>query len=54
MRNKDLAAVLGIHPNSVYRLRRMDRMPQLDEKRLEGICRALGCSPGDLLVLEDD
>ncbi|MBF2034287.1 MAG: helix-turn-helix transcriptional regulator [Leptolyngbyaceae cyanobacterium T60_A2020_046] len=49
IRNKDLAEALGITENSVYRLRRADEMPRLTPQRLEGICAALNCQPGDLL-----
>ncbi len=53
-RNKDLAKVLGITENSVYRLRKVDDMPRLTPERLNGICKALNCQPGDLLVYEPD
>lgn len=49
MRNKDLAEILGITENSVYRLRKADEMPRLSPERLEGLCEALACQPGDLL-----
>jgi putative transcriptional regulator len=49
IRNKDLAEALGITENSVYRLRRIDEMPRLSPERLNGICTALACQPGELL-----
>ncbi|MBE9078534.1 helix-turn-helix domain-containing protein [Romeria aff. gracilis LEGE 07310] len=49
IRNKDLAAALEITENSVYRLRKATEMPRLTPQRLEGICIALGCQPGELL-----
>jgi putative transcriptional regulator len=49
LRNKDLAAKLNITANSVYRLRKTDEMPRLTPQRLEGICAALNCQPGELL-----
>lgn len=49
MRNKDLAEALDITENSVYRLRKADDMPRLTPQRLEGICAALHCQPGELL-----
>ncbi len=49
VRNKDLAEVLGITENSVYRLRKVDEMPRLTPERLNGICKALDCQPGELL-----
>jgi len=54
VRNKDLAEALGITENSVYRLRKVDQMPRLTPERLNGICKALNCQPGDLLVYEPD
>lgn len=49
IRNKDLADALDITENSVYRLRKTDEMPRLTPERLNGICAALKCQPGDLL-----
>lgn len=56
VRNKDLAEALGITENSVYRLRKVDEMPRLAPERLNGICKALNCQPGELLeyVPNDD
>lgn len=56
IRNKDLAFALGITENSVYRLRRIDEMPRLAPERLNGICAALECQPGELMewVSDDD
>lgn len=52
--SRDLAAALGVHENSVYRLRKQDRMPRLEHDTLEGICKFLECAPGDLLVIVPD
>lgn len=49
IRNKDLAEALGITENSIYRLRRIDEMPRLSPERLNGLCEALSCQPGELL-----
>jgi len=49
VRNKDLAEAIGITENSVYRLRKTDRMPRLTPDRLNSICTYLECQPGDLL-----
>jgi putative transcriptional regulator len=49
VRNKDLAEILDITENSVYRLRKAEEMPRLTPQRLNGICAALGCQPGELL-----
>ncbi|MBP5971630.1 MAG: helix-turn-helix transcriptional regulator [Brasilonema angustatum HA4187-MV1] len=54
VRNKDLAEALGITENSVYRLRKVDEMPRLIPERLNGICKALNCQPGELLEYEPD
>ena len=49
VRNKELAKAIGVTENSVYRLRRTDRMPRLTPERLNSICTYLQCQPGDLL-----
>jgi putative transcriptional regulator len=54
IKNKDLAVALGVTANSVYRLRKEDRMPRLDHERLNGLCKALQCTPSDLLVFFED
>lgn len=54
VRNKDLAEALDITENSVYRLRKVDEMPRLAPERLNGICAALNCQPGDLLEWVSD
>ena len=52
--SRELAEFLGIHENSVYRLRKEDKMPRLNHDTLEGICKFLECQPGDLLELVPD
>ena len=52
--SRALAESLGIHENSVYRLRKEDKMPRLNHDTLNGICNFLGCQPGDLLSFEED
>ncbi len=54
VKNKDLAQILCITENSVYRLRKVDEMPRLTPERLNGICQALNCQPGELLEYEPD
>jgi putative transcriptional regulator len=51
-----LAEFIGIHENSVYRLRKEDKMPRLNHDTLDKICEFLNCQPGDLLerVPSDD
>lgn len=52
--SRDMAHSIGIHENSVYRLRKEDKMPRLNHDTLDGICKALECQPGDLLVYEEE
>lgn len=47
--NRALSQAIGIHENSVSRLRLSDKMPRISEERLDAICKALDCQPGDLL-----
>lgn len=47
--SRELAEAIGIHENSVYRLRKEDTMPRLSHDTLNGICVFLECQPGDLL-----
>ncbi|MDZ8137097.1 MAG: helix-turn-helix domain-containing protein [Nostoc sp. DedQUE04] len=54
VKNKDLAKILGITENSIYRLRKVDEMPRLAPERLNGICKALNCQPGELLEYVSD
>jgi putative transcriptional regulator len=49
IQNRRLAELIGVHENSIYRLRAVDRMPRLTEVTLEGLCLHLQCQPGDLL-----
>lgn len=49
-----LAENLGVHPNTISRLRRAEIMPQLDSDRLGSLCRLLKCKPCDLLELASD
>jgi putative transcriptional regulator len=48
---KDLAIAAGLSQTAVSRLRRSKEMPAiLKRSTLEGLCAALQCSPGDLLI----
>lgn len=47
--SRELADFIGIHENSVYRLRKEDKMPRLNHDTLDKICEFLECQPGDLL-----
>ncbi|WP_236619170.1 helix-turn-helix transcriptional regulator [Acaryochloris sp. CCMEE 5410] len=45
---------MGVHENSVYRLRKSQVMPRLTHETLDKICEFLDCSPGDLLIREKE
>jgi putative transcriptional regulator len=51
--NKELAVMIGKHPNSVSRLKLHRRLPRINESLLESLCKALKCQPGDLIVYEE-
>lgn len=52
--SRDLAQFMGVHENSVYRLRKSQVMPRLTHETLDKICEFLDCSPGDLLIREKE
>jgi putative transcriptional regulator len=47
--NRELSKLIGIHENSVSRLKAAETMPRLDGVQLNTLCVALECSPSDLL-----
>lgn len=49
MTNRRLAEILGIHETNVSNMKRRDTMPRIDGDTLEALCRALNCTPHDLL-----
>lgn len=49
MSGKGLAEILKTHPNTVYRMRKVERMPSIDGETLDKICEALDCTPNDLI-----
>jgi putative transcriptional regulator len=51
--NKELARLIGMHPNSISRLRVRRRLSRIDEDTLDALCKALKCQPGDLMVYEE-
>ncbi len=50
---KDLAAAIGITEQNLSLLRN-GKIKGVRFTTLEGICRELGCQPGDLLIYEPD
>lgn len=50
---KDLAAAIGITEQNLSLLRN-GKIKGVRFTTLEGICRELGCQPGDLLTYEPD
>jgi putative transcriptional regulator len=52
--NKELAALIGMHPTSFSRLKTRRRLTRIDEATLSALCKALNCQPGDLMVYEED
>jgi putative transcriptional regulator len=47
--NRELAELIGNHETSISRLKNQDTMPRIDGETLESLCRALQCTPNDLL-----
>ncbi|MEG4458199.1 helix-turn-helix transcriptional regulator [Microcoleus sp. N9_A1] len=52
--NKELAALIGMHPTSVSKIKTRRRLTRIDEATLSALCRALNCQPGDLMAYEED
>ena len=46
---KQLAEMLGVHPNTVSKLRRSDEMPSINGETLELLCKYLKCQFTDLI-----
>lgn len=51
--NRDLALRLGKHETSIPRLKK-DKMPTMSGDDLNALCRALGCTPMDLIEYVPD
>lgn len=49
MTNRELAAKIGMHENSVSKLKSQDTLPRIGGETLNEICRALSCTPYDLI-----
>ena len=52
--NKEVAALVGMHPTSVSKIKTRRRLTRIDESTLDALCKALNCQPGDLMVYEED
>ena len=52
--NRALAEKLGVHETSISNLKRRDTMPRVDGDLLDGLCKALACTPADLITYTDD
>ena len=47
--NRALASAIGIHETNVSNMKRRDSMPRIDGETLEALCKALNCTPFELL-----
>jgi putative transcriptional regulator len=47
--NRALAEALGVHEASVSNMKRRDTMPRIDGTQLDALCRALNCTPAELI-----
>lgn len=46
----ELAKKLGVAHPSIYRLARQKHITRITDDKLDALCKALDCQPGDLLV----
>jgi putative transcriptional regulator len=49
MTNKQLAELVGVHPNAISRLKNQDNLPQIGGDMLDALCKYLDCTPTDLI-----
>jgi putative transcriptional regulator len=50
----DLAEATGLHANTISKLKAQREMPKrLDRETLDKLCKALNCTPGELLEYKD-
>lgn len=54
MTNRRLADLVGIHETNISNMKRRDTMPRIDGETLEALCKALSCTPFDLLEYAPD
>jgi DNA-binding Xre family transcriptional regulator len=53
IKSRDLALELGMHPNSVTRLKNADKLPRMDSDSLDNLCKALDKLSGTQVGLLD-
>ena len=51
---RQLAELTGLHRNTVAQLRSVDTLPGLSQGTLEALCKALGCTPFELIEYDPD
>ncbi|MBN3948384.1 MAG: helix-turn-helix transcriptional regulator [Nostoc sp. NMS7] len=49
----DLASELGMHPNSVTRMKNADTLPRMDGDSLDNLCKALDKLSGTQVTVTD-
>lgn len=49
MTNRKMAQLTGMHENSISHLKKQDTLPEIGGETLEKLCRALNCTPSDLI-----
>ncbi|MBW4510299.1 MAG: helix-turn-helix transcriptional regulator [Scytonematopsis contorta HA4267-MV1] len=49
-----MSRIIENKAESISRPWKVDKIPRLMQEKLNGICRALNCQPGELLVCEPD
>jgi len=54
MTNRELGKLVGIHETNISNMKRRDTMPRIDGETLEALCKALSCTPADLLEYSAD
>ena len=52
--NKQLAELMGVHPNAISRLKNQDNLPQIGGDTLNALCKHLDCTPANLIEYEAD
>jgi len=54
MTNRRLAALTGMHENSISHIKNFDTLPEIGGQTLEKLCVALDCTPADLIQYEKE